>query len=262
MNNKILLFCLSVFLLTSCASSKKFVYLQDLKVGEKEQFNVKHEATVHRDDRLSITVTCKSPELALPFNNPCGLVSVSADGSVDATRGGISDKGYRVDVDGNIVFPILGKLQVEGLTVSQLSELIRNRIIDGGYINDPQVSVEFLNFKYSVLGAAGAGVYSVEGDRITLLEALAKAGDLGANARVDQVLVIREKGAERQVFTHDLRSKEIFNSPAFYLEQNDVVYVVPKYRKKDKEDSVLQYVTLVLSFATAAASILWYIDRK
>ncbi|MBQ5718484.1 MAG: polysaccharide export protein, partial [Alistipes sp.] len=94
------------------------------------------------------------------------------------------------------------------------------------------------------------------------LEALAKAGDLGANARVDQVLVIREKGAERQVFTHDLRSKEIFNSPAFYLEQNDVVYVVPKYRKKDKEDSVLQYVTLVLSFATAAASILWYIDRK
>ena len=262
MRNKILLMGLMLVLFSSCASSKKFVYLQDLKAGQKEAFDIKHEAIVHRDDRLRITVSCKSPELALPFNNQNGVVSVSADGNVESVRGVAKETGYRVDIDGNIIFPILGKLQVEGLTVSQVSELIRNKIIEGNYINDPQVSIEFLNFKYSVLGASGAGVYSVDGDRITLLEALAQAGDLATNARVDQVLVIREKGNEREVFAHDLRSKEIFNSPAFYLQQNDVIYVVPKYRKQDAESKVLQYLTLVLSMATAASSILWYIDRK
>ena len=112
-----------------------------------------------------------------------------------------------------------------------------------------------------LLGAAGAGVYSVDGDRITLLEALAQSGDLSPNARVDQVLVIREKGNEREVFSHDLRSKEIFNSPAFYLQQNDVIYVVPKYRERNTESRVLEYLALVLSMATAAGSILWYTRR-
>ncbi len=262
MRNKLLLLGLLVALLSSCSSPKKFVYLQDMKVGEKEAFNIKHEAIVHRDDRLRITVTCKSPELAIPFNNQSGLVSITADGGVETRRGTSAEQGYRVDIDGNIIFPILGKLQVEGLTVSQVSELIRNKIIEGNYINDPQVSIEFLNFKYSVLGATGAGVYSVDGDRITLLEALAQSGDLANNARLDQVLVIREMGNERQVYAHDMRSKEIFNSPAFYLQQNDVIYVVPKYRKQDTESKVLQYLTVVLSMATAASSILWYIDRR
>lgn len=261
MRNKILLLALLVATLCSCSSPRKFVYLQDMQVGEKEAFDIKHEAIVHRDDRLRITVTCKSPELALPFNNQSGLVSITADGGIDARRGAVAEQGYRVDIDGNIIFPILGKLQVEGLTVSQVSELIRNKIIEGNYINDPQVSIEFLNFKYSVLGATGAGVYSVDGDRITLLEALAQSGDLAPNARLDQVLVIREIGNERQVFSHDMRSKEIFNSPAFYLQQNDVVYVVPKYRKLDTESKVLQYLTLILTMATTASSILWHINR-
>lgn len=261
MRNKILLLALLVATLCSCSSPRKFVYLQDMQVGEKEAFDIKHEAIVHRDDRLRITVTCKSPELALPFNNQSGLVSITADGGIDARRGAVAEQGYRVDIDGNIIFPILGKLQVEGLTVSQVSELIRNKIIEGNYINDPQVSIEFLNFKYSVLGATGAGVYSVDGDRITLLEALAQSGDLAPNARLDQVLVIREIGNERQVFSHDMRSKEIFNSPAFYLQQNDVVYVVPKYRKQDTESKVLQYLTLILTMATTASSILWHINR-
>lgn len=260
MRNKLLLLGLALVLLSSCASPKKFVYLQDLKVGEKEAFDIKHEAIVHRDDRLRITVTCKNPELAIPFNNQQGVVSLSADGNIES-RSVTRETGYRVDIDGNIVFPILGKLKLEGLTVSQASELIRNRIIEGNYINDPQVSIEFLNFKYSVLGASGAGVYSVDGDRITLLEALAQSGDLAQNARLDQVLVIREMGNERMVYEHDMRSKEIFNSPAFYLQQNDVVYVVPKYRKRDTETGVMTYLTLILSFATAASSILWYLDR-
>ena len=104
-------------------------------------------------------------------------------------------------------------------------------------MKDPLVSIEFLNFKYTVLGAVGSnGTYTVDGDRVTLLEAIAKAGDLTSKAKVDRVAVIREIEGERQIFMHDLRTKDIFDSPCFYLQQNDIVYVEPKYKKKDVED--------------------------
>jgi polysaccharide export outer membrane protein len=122
------------------------------------------------------------------------------------------------------------------------------------------VSIEFLNFKYTVLGAAGAGTYNVEGDRITLLEAIAKAGDLAENARINRVQVIREENGVRKVYNHDLRSKEIFDSPAYYLQQNDIVYVEPKYKKKDTEDRTIQYSSLLLSILSTVCSVLWWLN--
>ena len=248
---------LAVLLLSSCASRKSFVYLQDLEVDKEYPLEVKHEAKVHRDDRLAITVSCKQPALAIPFNMQGGNFTIGADGSVTSQGGSSAEKGYRVDIDGNIDFPILGKLHVEGKKVSEVKEMIQDKIKAGNYIKDPLVSIEFLNFKYTVLGAASAGTYSVEGDRITLLEAIAKAGDLGTNARVDMVQVIREENGVRKVYNHDLRSKEIFDSPAYYLQQNDIVYVEPKYKKKDTEDRAIQYGTLVLSVFASICSFLW-----
>ena len=248
---------LSVLLLTSCGSRKSFVYLQDMKLGEEYPLETKHEAKVHRDDRLAITVSCKQPALAIPFNMQGGNFSISADGNVTSQGGAMTEKGYRVDIDGNIDFPILGKLHVEGKKVSEVKEMIQEKIKAGNYIKDPLVSLEFLNFKYTVLGAAGSGVYNVEGDRITLLEAIAKAGDLGANARINKVQVIREEDGVRKVYNHDLRSKDVFDSPAYYLQQNDIVYVEPKYKKKDTEDRAIQYGTLVLSVFASICSLLW-----
>ena len=250
-----------MMILASCASSKKFVYLNDMVPGESYPINTEMSTVVHENDRLDIKVSGKNPELAVPFNVQTGAYQVAADGSVKSAGVDVLEQGYRVDAEGNIVFPILGKIAVAGKSRKEVSDLIAGMIEEGNYIKDPEVSIEFLNFKYSVLGAAGAGVYSVDGDRITLLEALAQSGDLSPNARVDQVLVIREKGNEREVFSHDLRSKEIFNSPAFYLQQNDVIYVVPKYRERNTESRVLEYLALVLSMATAAGSILWYTRR-
>ena len=250
---------LAVLLLTSCASRKNFVYLQDMQMGEKYPYDAGYEAVVHRDDRLSITVSCKNPELAIPFNIYGGTFHVGADGNVTAdaaTR--VNEKGYRVDVEGNIDFPILGKLHVEGLKVSEVTNLIKTRLIEGDYMKDPLVSIEFLNFKYTVLGAvANNGTFSVDGDRVTLLEAIAKAGDLDAKARTNRVAVIRESNGERQMFMHDLRSKDLFDSPCFYLQQNDIVYVEPKYRKKDNEERGWQIGTTMLSAVTAACSIIW-----
>lgn len=248
--------CLAVLcLLASCASRKSFVYLNDMEQGERYLYDAKYEATVHKNDRLAITVSCKQPELAIPFNAHGSNVSVSSDGNV-STSG--SSKGYRVDADGNIDFPILGKLQVEGLRVSQVTDMIRQRIIEGNYIKDPQVSLEFLNFKYTVLGAVnGKGTFSVNDDRITLLEAIANAGDLAQNAKLDAINVIREVDGHREVYVHDIRSKELFTSPCFYLQQNDIVYVEPKYKKSDNEDRAFKYGSTLLSIASVIISLFW-----
>lgn len=262
MNNKI--FWVSLFgllLLTSCASRKNIVYLQDMQIGEKYRYDTRYEAVIRRDDRLSITVSNKNPELALPFNIYGGTVKVGTDGDVTADASTkVNEKGYRVDVDGDIDFPILGILHVEGLTVSELRDLIKEKIEKGNYMKDPLISIEFLNFKYTVLGAVGHnGTFSADGDRVTLLEAIANAGDLTDKARTDRVAVIREVDGARQMFMHDLRSKDIFDSPCFYLQQNDVVYVEPKYRKKDGEDRGWQIGTTLLSIASVICSLLWVI---
>lgn len=262
MNNKI--FWVSLFgllLLTSCASRKNIVYLQDMQIGEKYRYDTRYEAVIRRDDRLSITVSNKNPELALPFNIYGGTVKVGTDGDVTADAATkVNEKGYRVDVDGDIDFPILGILHVEGLTVSELRDLIKEKIEKGNYMKDPLISIEFLNFKYTVLGAVGHnGTFSADGDRVTLLEAIANAGDLTDKARTDRVAVIREVDGARQMFMHDLRSKDIFDSPCFYLQQNDVVYVEPKYRKKDGEDRGWQIGTTLLSIASVICSLLWVI---
>ena len=248
-----------LFALSSCASRKSYVYLNNMEFEEMYGFMPRPEVVVHSNDRLKIVVTvAEMPELAVPFNVKMGAVQLREDGSVSSI-GVNNDEGYLVDIDGNIEFPKLGKLHVAGLKVSEIKELIRSRIVDGGYVLDPIVVVELLNLQYTVLGAVGNnGVYKIEGDRINLIEAIAKAGDLRQSARLDRINVIRETPDGRIVYKHDIRDKDIFNSPAFYLQQNDIVYVEPKYKKKDAEDRSIQYTTLALSLASTLTSILWY----
>ena len=255
---------LLLLLLASCSSRKDFAYLQDMEIGKAYDYDARYEATVHANDRLKITVTCKRPELAIPFNMHGRSVSVDPSGNVSTSSSNDkSTQGYRVDVDGNIDFPILGKLHVQGLKVSEVTNGIRDLIIKGNYIKDPQVSLEFLNFKYTVLGAVvSAGTYSVEDDRITLLDAIAKAGDLNASAKVDHIAVIREVDGKRQVYVHDIRSKDIFTSPCYYLQQNDIVYVEPKYQNKEKESRFFQIGAWIISLASVAASIVAVVTRK
>lgn len=248
-----------LLLSASCASRQRFVYVNDMVPGMGYAFDVHHEAVVHADDRLGITVACKNPELALPFNIHSGSFRVGADGEVSAPSGSQpSDQGYRVDADGYIDFPILGKLHVEGLRVSEVTDLIRQKIISGNYIKDPLVSLEFLNFRYTVLGAVGKnGTFSVEGDRVTLLEAIANAGNLSASADMGRVTVIREEGGARKQYVHDLRSTDIFKSPCYYLQQNDIVYVEPKYRRKSAEDRGWQISATLISLASLGVSLIW-----
>ena len=243
-NRQILLILMAALMLSSCASRKHFVYLRDMKADTRYPVVEKYEAIIHQDDRLAITVNSKLPELALPFNQGGG-VRLTAEG--DIASAGVSasqEKGYRVDVDGNIDFPILGKLHLEGLTVRNATELIKDRIIEGNYIKDPTVSI---------------GTFTSDGDQVTLIDAIAKAGDLTAQARTDRIMVIREIDGERQMFMHDIGSEAIFHSPCYYLQQHDIVYVEPKYRRKSGEDRGWQVATILISLASAICSIFWAI---
>lgn len=254
-----LLLAASIMCGVSCSSRKDIVYVNDMRPGVGYSFDSHHEAVVHCDDRLGITVSCKNPELALPFNLHSGSFRVGADGEVSAPSGSQpSDQGYRVDADGYIDFPILGRLHVEGLRVSEVTSLIRQKIIAGNYIKDPLVSLEFLNFRYTVLGAVSRnGTFTVEGDRVTLLEAIANAGDLTTKADMGRVTVIREEGGERRQYVHDLRSTDLFKSPCYYLQQNDIVYVEPKYRRKSAEDRGWQISATLISLASLGVSLIW-----
>lgn len=248
-----------IALLSSC-SPKNVVYWKNIQSEAKCLENGRYEAIIQKDDRLSILVSSKNTELAIPFNRQGGSFYMSEDGTVSSSTevASVKEKGYRVDVDGNIEFPILGKLHVGGLTLNQATEMIQQKIKDGNYIKSPLVSIEILNFKYTVLGAVGnTGTFHVDGDRITLIDAIANAGDLALNARIDRVQVIRTVNGERKVFMHDFGDESLFYSPAYYLQQNDIVYVEPKYRKKSKEDRGFQIGTILLSLATTIFSILW-----
>lgn len=260
-NYKLLIIPMMILLLYSCAPKKQFIYLRDMKEGETYPVNMNYEPQVKTDDRLSIVVSSKKPELAIPFNINGGNFRVSSDGNITSTSATKEDNGYRVDKNGDIDFPILGKLHVEGLTVTGVKEMIRRKIMDGDYIKDPIVSVEFLNFKYSVLGAVGRnGSFSAEGDRITLIEAIANAGDLNEKARIDRVAVIRKTDKGQQIYWHDLGSTSIFSSPCFYLQQNDIIYVEPKYKRKTAEDRTVQYISLGATLATGASTFILMIN--
>ena len=255
---KVLAAAAAVLLMASCGSSRKFVYLNDMVPGESYPINVESGTVVHVNDRLDIKVSCKNLELAVPFNTQTGSYQVSTDGSVKTAGVDLAEKGYRVDADGNIVFPILGKINVEGKSIKEVSELIESMIEEGNYIKDPEVSIEFLNFKYTVLGAVnGKGTYTVDGDRVTILEAIAKAGDVTNAARLDKVAVIRMVDGKQQIFYNDLRTAEIFMSPTYYLQQNDIVYVEPKYKDKSAKDKAWQISSMVISVASLFSSIIW-----
>jgi polysaccharide export outer membrane protein len=214
--------------LSSCGSEtyKKINYLQDVHEDTSMSMKVNKGIIIQPQDQLSIIVTSRDPKMAVPFN--LSVSSYYAGSELASVGGSQRITGYVVDNTGNIQFPSLGTLHVAGINRWELQELIRDRLADSGLLKDAVVTVEFLNFKVSVLGEVVApGSYSVTGDKITILQALALARDLTIYGQRNNVQVIREQNGKRQIYVLDLTNTGIFNSPAYYLQQNDVVYVTP-----------------------------------
>ena len=238
--------------LASCGSYKKLTYLQDMEVlttyDVKEQPNV----LIGVNDKLRIVVTCQEPTLAAPFNLSTGVFSVNPETGESVTKlSSEAESGYVVDNNGYIDL-----VKAEGLTLEGLREDLIDKIIETKYIKDPIVLVEFMNFQFTVLGEANPGNYNVPNGHINLLEALALAGDLKPSAKRDDVWVIRTENGQRMVYSVDMRSKDLFESPAFNIQQNDIIYVKPLKSVKDADASKRSSViTTVISALSTVSSI-------
>ena len=215
------------FLAASCSTTtwKNINYLQDIQADTSMNMAINKGIIIQPQDQLSIIVNSSNQELAAMFNKS---IATHYAGSEMRSSGGQYVTGYVVDNEGNITFPQLGSIKVSGLNRWELQSLLEEMLHSTGLLKDATVTVEFLNFKISVLGeVASPGSYSVAGDKITIFQALALARDLTIYGQRNNVMVIREKNGERTIYTLDPRSSDIFNSPAYYLQQNDVVYVTP-----------------------------------
>lgn len=242
--------------LSSCKSKKDFIYLTNVDPGV--EYAYKHPDTrVHAGDRLRITVSSKSPELAVPFNSNGGaFLTLANNGSIEASAQ-TANANYRVDNEGYIDFPLLGKLHVEGLSANEVQDLIKNKIIEGKYINNPLVTMEFQNFRYTMLGATANGIQTADDGHINLIQAIANAGGVAGNGNMKRVLVYREENGKLVMYENDLTDKAVFESPCYQLQQNDIVYVEPKYKKTDAGDKAYKVFSIVLSVIGAFSSFIW-----
>lgn len=226
---KLLALTAAVVLAAGCSTTtyQQIDYLQDLTQNTSLDMKENAGIVIQPQDQLSIVVSSRNPELSAALNKP--VASYQAGSEITSTSSGYQRLlGYVVDNEGNIEFPMLGELHIAGLTRWELQELIKSKVIDAGILLDPIVTVEFMNFRISVMGEVNSpGTYSVTGDKITLLGALSLAKDLTIYGRRDNVTVIREQNGQRSIYKVDLRKSNIFDSPAYYLQQNDVVYVYP-----------------------------------
>ena len=262
---KEIIFAITVFSfsLISCSSPKELRYLQGSLDAEEWKSVSIPEPIIQKGDLLSIIVYSDNPAASAVFNLPMNSTSqVSiAETSSPALGSGSSigppSAGYLVDKDGNIQFPQLGNLQVEGLKKEELVTLLNSKL-KGSLLNNPYYSIRFLNLKISILGEIkNPGVYNMSSEKMNILEAISVAGDLTYFGMRQNVLVIREIKGKREFGRLDLTKPDIFNSPYFQLQQNDIVMVDMRKQKIAANDQVLiRNITLLLSIITSIAVIL------
>ena len=248
----------SVLLLSSCGTVKDIAYFQNKAVNQPEKIDKHSGIVIQPKDMLSIVVSSRNPELVAMFNLP---VLTYQAGSEVAVMNGYNQRlmGYVVDNDGYVDFPVLGKVKASGYTRWELAELLKNRLVNDGYLNDAVVTVDFLNFKVSVLGeVTNPGTFIIEGDKVTILQALSLARDLTIFGRRDNVSVIREENGQRTIYELNLTDVDLFKSPAYYLKQNDIVYVQPndvKARQSTTDDKTLRISSIALSSGSLLVSL-------
>lgn len=215
--------------LAGCSSPKNIAYLQDTTMGVSTPAPAPAAIVARPGDRLSIVVSCSDPKTASMF----ALISPQRQYNIGESEGGqVRMSDYQVGDDGNIDFPILGEIHVAGLTAPQVAEKIQKELVSRKLAKDAVVVADLTNLHYSVLGEVNnPGRYNITNNRVTLMEALATAGDLTIFGKRENVKVIREENGQRMTYVVDLRDSRMFDSPAYYLQQNDVVYVEPNKTK-------------------------------
>lgn len=249
---------------SACRAPEDLVYIADTYRNSPSPVVGKMSNGIQVNDLLGIYVESSTPDAALPFNQETNRIAHTISGAaVNPSSGANLAPGYRVSQTGDINFPVLGTIRVAGMTHAQVAALLEKRLVDEGHIKDPKVTVKLLNFKVSVLGEVSRpSQLVVDGDRITIFEALSQCGDITIHGQRTNVTVIREENGLRTVGNLDLTSDAIFDSPFYYLHQNDVVYVEPNKSKKRSSNSdaalTMSWISFGASLLQTAAMMFYY----
>jgi polysaccharide export outer membrane protein len=237
-----LIYVLALFCAVGCANPKKMVYFQEGESDSIIEATELYEMKFRKGDFLHIQVLGATPEAVAIFNPTPSSVRSNYTGSYGVDNP--QTTGYIVDNAGNINFPVLGKIAVAGKTKLQVEKSLLEEL--EGHIDMPVINIRLRNFKISVLGdVAKPGTYTVSSERITLPEALGVAGDLNMTAKRKNILIIREINGVKEQFRVDLTKNEVFNSPVYYLQQNDVVYIEPNRAKMNTSKYSPLYSVLI-----------------
>lgn len=254
MKNKILQFLcfFSFVIITSCGSRKEIVYFQN-----QEQLTTSFEQYIPKiqpTDQLAIVISAADVAAVAPFNQMSTIQTTANSSTISPYS-----PTYTVDENGNISLPMVGNVQLAGLTRSQAIETIKNKV--SKYVVNPGVNVNFVNFRISVLGeVTRPGSFIVPTERITLLDALGMAGDLTIKGKRENVTVIRESNGVKERYNVDLTSESALNSPVYYLAQNDVVYVEPNSAQVSASKFTPNY-SLWISMAGVIISVISVLTR-
>lgn len=233
---KLLIIVSSVAIVAGCSTPANIAYFQDTEQAEGAEIVPIKNITLRPGDMISIIVNAKTAELSALFNLPYTTrrIGQNNDASISGTSSS-SISGYTIGDDGAIDFPTLGRVKIAGLTKQQVSQLIKDELRNHGQVNDAVVTVEFMNLTYEVLGEVGRpGRYAIGKDGLTVLDAIASAGDLGIQGNRENIKLLRNENGFQKTYELDLCStRSLIYSPAYYLQQGDVIYVEPNdYRKR------------------------------
>lgn len=230
-SNSIIYVAIVMLLTFASCQVPKLGYFQDVKSGQSQPLQQTHGVTIQPGDKLSILVSSKNPGLAYLFN--LQIVGHYKTSQSDASLQTSQVASYTLDENGEIDFPVLGKLKIEGMTRSEVASFIKNKLVEGELLKDAVVTVDFLDLYFTVMGEVNKpGRFLMDHDKTTLIDALSRASDLTINGRRDNVLVMREIDGKQEAYRVDLTNlQSIYNSPVYYLRQGDMIYVEPNEKK-------------------------------
>ena len=242
-------------IMSSCVSRKNIVYFQNDEIDQAKVYNT-YKTTFKADDLLQITISASDLDAVKPFNLSAVTFSTTSNRAVGTPQ----QQAYLIDNEGFVNFPVIGKIKFAGLTRSEAIQLLNDRL-DPDYVKNPTINISITNFSITILGAvARPGRFTIPNERITVLEALGLAGDLNIGARRNNVKVHREENGTKKTYELDLRSNSIFTSPAYYLQQNDVIYAEPN-RPSSQDAAFNRNSGLFVSLASVLITLFTVLTR-
>lgn len=255
-------FFAATFILASCSAPKDVTYMQDMSDGYVGEMITVNDIRIKPGDKISIIVNSRDPLLSSMFNLTEASSRVGGSGS---STSGQNVSNYTVNPEGDIDFPVLGKIHIAGMSRSEVTDYIKNRLISEDLVKEPVVTMEYVNTGINIMGEVNnPGRYDINKDKITILEALSLAGDLTITGKRDNILVTREVDGKPYAYRVDLtNSHDLYSSPVYYLQPDDVVYVEPVNLKKRQRtvngNNVLSapFWISVASFVTSIAVLIF-----